>query len=152
MTTTVTLSDIRIGLRVVRNERDWRNTWRDDRRGKGVVVGYTDSAGVLIGRDSGREYNKLAADAPAGWAVVRWDTGLESVYPIGSDGPDLGGWWRGGSCYSLAFAEPPVPVKEEVDDAPCDLKGRYVDMDVDDRPTMDEMCMSDSQRDYYEFS
>ena len=67
-------------------------------------------------------------------------------------GPDLGGWWRGGPCYSLAFAEPPVPVKEEVDDAPCDLKGRYVDMDVDDRPTMDEMCMSDSQRDYYEFS
>ena len=39
-----------------------------------------------------------------------------------------------------------------VDDAPCDLKGLYMGLDVDDRPSMDEMCMSDSQRDYYEFS
>ena len=152
MTTTVTLAGIRLGLRVVRNERDWRKTWRDDRRGEGVVVGYTDSVGVLIGRDSDREYNKLAADAPAGWAVVRWDSGLESVYPIGAAGPDLGSWWRGGPCYSLAFAEPPEPIDEKVDDTLRDLRGRYMDLDVDDRPSMDEMAMCDSERDFYEFS
>jgi hypothetical protein len=152
MSAAVTLASVRLGLRVVRNERDWRPKWRDDGHGPGTIVGFTDDSRTLIGRNAGREYNALAADAPAGWAVVRWDSGLESVYPVGADGPDLGSWWRGGPCYALAFAKPPVPVKDEVDDTLRDLRGLCMEPDVDDRPTMDEMCMSDSQRDYYEFS
>ena len=87
--TDVTLSSVRVGARV-RRGRDWRRKWRDDvvrtsettpkRRSLGVVVGYTDAGGALIGRNTSRS---RPTDS----------TGNESTYPIGAEG-----------IFSLAFA------------------------------------------------
>ena len=104
--TDVTLSSVRVGARV-RRGRDWRRKWRDDvvrtsettpkRRALGVVVGYTDAGGALIGRNtsSSRPTDSITEVNAAGWACVRWvATGNESTYPIGAEG-----------IFSLAFAD-----------------------------------------------
>jgi len=73
----------------------------------GIVVGFTDGDGVLVGQDSNRQYetDRIGANSTPAWAVVRWQsTGVVSVYPIGSDAP-LGKWWRGGPCFSLLESE-----------------------------------------------
>ena len=103
MSSVVTLSNIELGMRVVRNPRNWRRKWRDDRRGVGSVIGYTDCGGTLVGENSGREYatDRITGESGPGWAVVRWDeSGAASVYPVGASGP-LGAWWKGGPCFSL---------------------------------------------------
>lgn len=84
----VTLYTVRLGLRV-RRGRHWKTRqWREDvdrtserdprPRVAGTVVGFTDVRGSLVG-ESGR------TDGP-GWAVVRWETGRTSAYPIGATG------------------------------------------------------------------
>ena len=73
----------------------------------GLVIGFTDKDGVLVGQDSGRKYetDKIGSNSTPAWAVVRWQsTGTVSVYPIGSDAK-LGNWWKGGPCFSLLRAE-----------------------------------------------
>jgi hypothetical protein len=81
------------------------------------------------------------------------------VYPIGAECPDLGAWWRGGPCFALALAEPPAPPRPSVFTdadwlwAPRPLRVEEDRNDADaDRPSMDELGLSDSQRDYYDFS
>lgn len=103
----VTLDNVAIGMRVRRNPAHWRkNKWRDDGDGGGgTVVGYTDSGGVLVGENAPRRFatdafNAITRDTGPAWAVVSWDTGRASIYPIGASGP-LGTWWSGGPCFSL---------------------------------------------------
>ncbi len=93
----VTSSNVYIGLKV-RRGRHWNNKkWRDDidsssdlrpkSRVCGQVIGFTDADGHLVGENSGREYETdriTEANGPE-WAVVRWDTGKSSTYPIGWD-------------------------------------------------------------------
>lgn len=104
----VTAENVALGMRVRRNQRDWRNKWRDDHGGLGTVVGYTDAYGRLVGanapqRFASDRFNLVAADTGPDWAVVEWFAGCVSVYPIGAAGP-LGTWWRGGPCFSLIRA------------------------------------------------
>ena len=100
----VTPNLLEIGLRVCRNDDHWRpKKWRDDKRGPGTVIGFTDSGGVLVGENSGSKYDtdRVTHTIGPNWAVVRWDvTGKASAYPAGAEGP-LGNWWLGGPCYSL---------------------------------------------------
>lgn len=100
----VVRSNVAVGLRVRRNSAHWRNKkWRDDKRGPGTVIGYTNADGVLVGGNSERQYDtdRITHTSGPDWAVVRWDnTGKASVYPVGAEGP-LGGWWPGGPCYAL---------------------------------------------------
>ena len=93
----VTLANVCIGLKV-RRGRHWNTKkWRDDidsssdlrpkPRACGQVIGFTDANGDLIGDNTGREYETdrvTEANGP-GWAVVRWETGKSSTYPIGSE-------------------------------------------------------------------
>ena len=83
----------------VRSGRVWnKKKWRDDIDGSsrstpkirvpGHIIGYTNDEGILVGRNSGREYDTdriTRANGP-GWAVVEWETGKSSVYPIGYNG------------------------------------------------------------------
>tara|TARA_B110000046_G_scaffold175478_1_gene200214 strand:- start:118 stop:474 length:357 start_codon:yes stop_codon:yes gene_type:complete len=98
-------SNIAIGVRV-RRGRAWRPTkWRDDLdrwstavpmpRLAGTVVGFTDAGGNLVGENSGRTHatDRVTGESGYGWAVVQWDTGTRSVYPVGSMG-----------VYSLVFS------------------------------------------------
>ena len=109
VTNRVSLDTVFVGMHVRRNTAHWRRRWKDD-GGEGcvgVVIGFTDNHGVLVGQDSNRKYetDRIGLNSTPGWAVVSWQsTGLVSVYPIGSDAL-LGKWWRGGACYSLLEAE-----------------------------------------------
>tara|TARA_B110000046_G_scaffold164190_1_gene179617 strand:- start:2436 stop:2792 length:357 start_codon:yes stop_codon:yes gene_type:complete len=91
-------SNIAIGVRV-RRGRAWRPAkWRDDLdrcstavprpRLAGTVVGFTDARGNLVGENSGRTNatDCVTEESGVGWAVVQWDTGTRSVYPVGSMG------------------------------------------------------------------
>lgn len=104
----LTPEQLEVGMRVCRNEDHWRpKKWRDDRRGPGTIIGYTDADGVLVGSNSGSLYDTDRVTHTIGphWAVVRWDvTGKASVYPVGAEGP-LGKWWSGGPCYALRLYE-----------------------------------------------
>lgn len=93
----VTSSNVYIGLKV-RRGRHWNTKkWRDDidsssdlrpkPRVCGQVIGFTDADGHLVGENSGREYatDRITEANGPEWAVVRWDTGKSSTYPIGSD-------------------------------------------------------------------
>ena len=109
MTTEVSLDTVFVGMRVCRNPAHWRSRWKDDGGNGcvGLVIGFTDVDGVLVGEDSGRMYetDRIGSSSSPAWAVVRWQsTELVSVYPIGSAAP-LGKWWRGGRCFSLLSAE-----------------------------------------------
>ena len=87
--------NVSLGTRV-RRGRTWRPTWRDDidttsdqvprPRVSGIVVGYVDSDDVLVGRNTNAIYDTDRLGANRGWVAVRWDTGKESVYPIGAYG------------------------------------------------------------------
>lgn len=99
----VSLSSVKLGLRVARG-KDWRTgKWRSDvkcgQRCAGTVVGYTDSKGRLVGANTtGEYYDRFYIDAGGeptvgpGWAAVEWDNGNQSIYPIGSTA-FLGDWW-----------------------------------------------------------
>ena len=102
----VTSSNVYIGLKV-RRGRHWNaKKWRDDidsssdlrpkPRVCGLVIGFTDADGHLVGDNTGREYDtdRIAEANGPGWAAVRWDTGKSSTYPIGS-----------GNLYSLQISE-----------------------------------------------
>jgi hypothetical protein len=98
--------NIGIGLRVRRNPDNWRpRKWRDDAHGSGVVVGFTDESGALVGENASPRfvrdvYNQIPDQNGPGWAVVQWEAGKRSVYPIGASNC-LGSWWSGGPCFSL---------------------------------------------------
>ena len=84
----VTAEDVHLGMRV-RRGRDWNNKkWRDDRRMGGTILGFTDASGVLVGENTGRKYptDRITAENGPAWAVVMWDTGVRSTYPIGAGG------------------------------------------------------------------
>lgn len=104
----VTSSNVFIGLKV-RRGRHWNTKkWRDDidsssdlrpkPRVCGQVIGFTDANGHLVGDNTEREYetDRITEANGPGWAVVKWDTGKSSIYPIGSE--DL---------YSLHISEAP---------------------------------------------
>jgi hypothetical protein len=108
----VTLSNVEIGLRVVRG-RHWRygrNAWTDDKHDPGTVVGFTNAHGHLEGRNTTamskyETFYDFVDGIPfqrGGWCAVHWDaTHKESVYPIGAHGP-LGKWWDSTEpCFSL---------------------------------------------------
>lgn len=115
----VTLQNVSIGLSVWRGRHWRRDRWRDDRRGRGEVIGFVDGGGVLRGSNADAGYydtfwtvEEVSAEsltrpwrygcpseegdvvtAGPGWAAVRWEeTGKSAVYPIGAGGP-LGEWW-----------------------------------------------------------
>ena len=98
----VTLENCRVGM-LVRRGRVWNNTkWRDDidktytdatvakPRVSGRVIGFTNAQGILVGRNSTREYDtdRITAQHGPGWAVVTWHlvAPTTSVYPIGAEG------------------------------------------------------------------
>lgn len=69
----------------------------------GTVVGFTSIDGELIGRNTtGKYYDcfHLRGDGKPtvgpGWCGVKWDTGKECIYPIGSPSYMLS-WWYGSS-------------------------------------------------------
>ena len=93
----VTSSNAHIGLKV-RQGRHWNTKkWRDDidssnilcpeERVCGQVFGFTDADGHLVRENTGREYetDRITDANGPGWAVVRWDTGKSSTYPIGAE-------------------------------------------------------------------
>tara|TARA_Y100000385_G_scaffold261535_1_gene292365 strand:- start:140 stop:607 length:468 start_codon:yes stop_codon:yes gene_type:complete len=101
----VNLENVYCGMRVKRGVH-WRPSWKDDvdkstetipsiypipkPRVHGTIVGFTNSRGILIGRNAvvpekKREYNRISLVHGPGWAVVRWDVNTESIYPIGTE-------------------------------------------------------------------
>ena len=108
----VKLENVHIGQRV-RRGHNWRSRWRDDKRGYGVVVGYSDENGCLVGRNTNGSYydafyvlDSKKVSVGGGWCAVRWsESSKESIYPIGARGP-LGNWWPNDcECYSLVTPE-----------------------------------------------
>lgn len=95
----MTLSNVYIGLKV-RRGKHWNNKkWRDDvdsnseshpkSRVAGHIIGFTDVSGSLIGDNSDRQYDTdriMSGVSGPGWAVVKWETGKSSTYPIGAEG------------------------------------------------------------------
>jgi len=94
----VTTVNVYIGLKVLRG-RHWNiKKWRDDiernsalrpkPRVGGTVTGFTDEEGCLVGDNSERihETDRITEANGPGWAVVKWETGKVSIYPIGWGG------------------------------------------------------------------
>lgn len=99
----VTLENVKLGMQVARG-RQWNpKKWRDDivttdkpvnanapkRRSPGVIMGYTDSFGHLVGLNTNRKYStdRVTKSNGPGWACVRWiETERMSIYPIGAQG------------------------------------------------------------------
>lgn len=99
----VTIENVKLGMRVVRNPNDWRSKWRDDKRKPGTIIGYTDMDGFLVGENSKRKHktDRITYENGPGWCVVCWDSGNKSIYPIGASNFLSSKWWRGGPCHSL---------------------------------------------------
>ena len=92
----VELSNIFVGMRVKQGFQ-WRAKWRDNidttsttnpkKRLGGVIIGYVNENNMLVGQNTMRKYetDKITHKNGPGWAVVRWDNHIESIYPIGAE-------------------------------------------------------------------
>ena len=101
----VTLDNIKLGLKVRRNPSNWRKSWKNDNYGKGIIIGYINTEKNIIGKNANNKYEYLSKRSGPRWAAVRWNNGIESIYPIGAEQPLSAKWWAGGPCFSLQYCD-----------------------------------------------
>jgi len=88
-------AEVSLGVRVVRGPH-WRKRWKDDvdksaagpvkPRVAGTIVGYVTDDGRVRGRNTNHQFDTDRLGAEPRWVAVAWDTGRESVYPVGFQG------------------------------------------------------------------
>lgn len=92
---TLKWEEVLLNQRVKRGHH-WNRKWRQDidktseekikPRLPGTIIGYIDQNQNLIGRNTNAKYDYDRLTTSPYWVAVKWDTGEESVYPVGYEG------------------------------------------------------------------